>query len=795
MDVDLDRFGPAWVVVAVAVVVLASPAASAAAGSEDPLRVQLGDPDPVMVFAEGDGADELVYLDTDGNGELGTDEPVYVSPSSERVLAGSIRIANPPVGGLGSQVDVGDTDHGASVGDLAGSISYFDSNGDGSFGVTDRMFFDTSDDRQGEVDPDDLVLSGEHAGQPARSTNLDGSELTSLSTEFVWSDVHGDGSFGVGDVVLVDVGTGGRYMGPRDLALWPGQFGELAGEGDIGLVYQLTSNGAPTTFHYIDGDSDDEFDIREPVYLSRSSNEVQGSSVLIANTGGPPGATAGETGGPIGTQTQQLSGTLRFADRDGSGGLSLPDALYHERTGDQTFEASARDIVVTGPDAGTVVSGGYEHTGEGLEELEGEIRYVDLTGDDRYTGGEPVLVDADADGVLDVTEPPVGLLPSEPGLRTGILRSLNAFQQATVYAFDDADGDGALDHGEALYALPRGGTSVTEDAGRLAFPPGNLSIGSVVAPGEPDLGTTLTKLTGGLAYADGDGDGRFDLTEKAYLDGDGSASVTSGDVLFSTRNATTVIGSDAAAIGASLTDLVDQLSWLDANGDTTLSAGDILYADSNDDGFVSVGDLGFRSPVPGATLGELLSPRPPSEPSTDGEPGDGTQQPEDPDGDGVVGDTDNCPGTANPDQKDADGDGTGDACDPTPRPAQDADGDGVPDDKDNCPNTANAEQADLDEDRTGDACDGDVDGDGLTNVRERGLGTDPADADSDDDGVRDEKDNCPVTANADQADSDGDGTGDACAPEPQKVPATGPVAVLVTTVTAALGVGSARRRR
>jgi len=70
----------------------------------------------------------------------------------------------------------------------------------------------------------------------------------------------------------------------------------------------------------------------------------------------------------------------------------------------------------------------------------------------------------------------------------------------------------------------------------------------------------------------------------------------------------------------------------------------------------------------------------------------------------------------------------------------DDDNDGILDVDDNCPLTANADQADNDNDGIGDVCD----------------------TDDDNDGILDVDDNCPLTANADQADSDDDGTGDVC---------------------------------
>jgi hypothetical protein len=179
----------------------------------------------------------------------------------------------------------------------------------------------------------------------------------------------------------------------------------------------------------------------------------------------------------------------------------------------------------------------------------------------------------------------------------------------------------------------------------------------------------------------------------------------------------------------------------------------------------------------------------------------------DADGDGVCGDVDVCPGFD--DNADADGDGTPDGCDMCPDDADnDSDGDGVCigagfvtpaiGGNDNCPNTSNTGQTDSDADGVGDACDtcpndvdNDADGDGVCGDVDVCPGFDD-NADADSDGTPDgcdmcpgdptddldadgicagtgfaapatgDGDNCPNTANADQADADADGAGDAC---------------------------------
>lgn len=121
-------------------------------------------------------------------------------------------------------------------------------------------------------------------------------------------------------------------------------------------------------------------------------------------------------------------------------------------------------------------------------------------------------------------------------------------------------------------------------------------------------------------------------------------------------------------------------------------------------------------------------------------------------------------------------------------PDGDADGDGVPNRDDAFPGNP-AESADTDADGIGNNADldddndtmrdvwetrhgldpllasdaaADMDGDGLSNVNEFALGTDPNRADTDHDAQRDDTDNCPTTFNARQFDINSNGVGDEC---------------------------------
>ena len=144
--------------------------------------------------------------------------------------------------------------------------------------------------------------------------------------------------------------------------------------------------------------------------------------------------------------------------------------------------------------------------------------------------------------------------------------------------------------------------------------------------------------------------------------------------------------------------------------------------------------------------------------------------------DGVLDGADNCPKLANIDQANLDGDAFGDLCD------DDDDNDGVDDHVDDCPTGEVGWASNANSDHDGDGCrdineDFDDDEDGVFDINdlcprgpvgwvsteENDMESDGcADIDTDGDGWVDQADNCPATANANQADLDNDDVGDVC---------------------------------
>ena len=96
---------------------------------------------------------------------------------------------------------------------------------------------------------------------------------------------------------------------------------------------------------------------------------------------------------------------------------------------------------------------------------------------------------------------------------------------------------------------------------------------------------------------------------------------------------------------------------------------------------------------------------------------------------------------------------------------EDMDNDGVSDQTDNCPTTANADQLDTDADGVGDVCDNTTTVANANQLDTDGDGVgDVLDTDDDGDGVLDTQDAFPLDA-SENADTDGDGVGDSADPD------------------------------
>ncbi|MDC0108001.1 glycine-rich protein, partial [Flavobacteriaceae bacterium] len=96
---------------------------------------------------------------------------------------------------------------------------------------------------------------------------------------------------------------------------------------------------------------------------------------------------------------------------------------------------------------------------------------------------------------------------------------------------------------------------------------------------------------------------------------------------------------------------------------------------------------------------------------------------------------------------------------------EDADSDGISDQTDNCPSTANADQLDTDGDGIGDVCDNAPTVSNANQLDTDGDGVgDVSDTDDDGDGVADSEDAFPIDA-TESADTDGDGIGDSADPD------------------------------
>lgn len=592
------------------VVLLGLLAAAAPAGAQSGTFGEVVSPDDDQVVAtleDGDVPDRWVWLDRDTDDDeddYDGGQTVYLVDTSSRFSDGDVRVG-------GGQVDGRRLDDDESLESLGGSLAFLDEDGDGNFDTGDGLYYDVSEDgNRGEVSDLDIHIAG--------ASGSDEEDLDGYSGDFAFRDRDGDGAYDEDDDVYLDT-DGDDLLTAADVGIAGEHEGRVLEGSDDAVEHPLSTSPAPDRWTFVDADRDGGLDGDEAVFLSQSSSEVQVGDVRVANPiEGSVGDLIEDAGDDdVGDALESLSGQLAFFDEDGDGSLAPPDVLYLDRDRRQSGEVSAQDVRLTGPSAGQLVDSGAAELGNPLVDLDADPALDDLDGDEALTDEDRIVLDVDGDGYVsggDVElSPDLGRVVRADAPEA--IRLTKTSGAPDRLGLVDDDGDGRPDVDEALYLQADAGDVATADV-RVAYPPEG-SRGSQVRTPDPDAGHATVPVDGDLAYRDHDGDDAFGTDDVLYhdLDDGGSDDVTVGDVVLSGSRAGTVVASGHDELSSPLASFPGVLAFLDADGDDRYEIDDGLVVDTDDDGFLTAGDVWLRG---------THAPEPRQPDDSDGSTGDGT---------------------------------------------------------------------------------------------------------------------------------------------------------------------------
>lgn len=382
----------------IALALILAPAASGAIGS---FGTHVTDTDADEIYTlDTTALTSVVVIDDDGDGRPDVDEPVLLLKSGTNIHTTAVRLAYPMTSELGSQVRSGDDDAGRSGTPLSGQLAYLDMDGDQAFTPGDFLFYDLSGGHQGQVSVGDLYLTGPRAGEVVTSaSSLISRSLTTVSGTWGVDDRDGNG-FDQGDRVYIDADDDGRIsvsdvrVGVDTASL----FGTWPPVDASRITLPLSTDNPPDSFVSSDSDGDGKVDPDEPVFLSRSTSQVLGSTVRLH------GPITGEVGtlveggdSDLGFDVAEIPGTLSF---DGTGDIGADEPLIFDHDGSGSGTGNVNELILSGQEAGSLIDGASPHQGEDLSQAPGTISFLDTDGDGSFGLHDVVYLDADDDGFV-----------------------------------------------------------------------------------------------------------------------------------------------------------------------------------------------------------------------------------------------------------------------------------------------------------------------------------------------------------------------------------------------------------
>lgn len=575
------------------------------------------DDDRAVHVLEGSGVpDTWVWLDRDtedDEDEYDGGQTVYIVDTTSQISSNDIRVGS-------GQVSAETLDDDESLETLGGGLEFFDDDGDGEFDTGDGLYYDVSTDGgSGEISEDDIHIAG--------ASGSDGTDLDGYSGDIAYVDGNGNEAYGDGDDVYLD-SDGDDLLTAADVGLAGPHEGRIVEGDDEDVVHTLETSSAPDTWTFLDRDGNGILNEDEPVYLSQGSSQAQLLDVRIAN---PPEGSSGSyvlSGDEDEDDTlTSLGGGLAYYDENGDGTLTSTDTLYFDRSGSNSGVVSTLDVVLSGSDAGTLVSSDHDHQGNSLTSVTADVGYDDRDGDGTFSKDDEVYLDVDQDGYVNARD--VHLTEEigrfvQPGDDDATTRlTTNGAPDEEIFV--DDDGDGRVEAEESVY-LHTDTDQVGVASVRLAYPPTG-GLGSQVRVDDTDYGSGATRVDGSLAYRDTEDDGAFGADDTLYVDlsGSGSGDASTGDVILSGSDAGEIVTSGHDDQGLSLTSYGGAYAFVDGDGDGSYGFDDGVVLDTDDDAFLTPADVWLR----GATT-EAPSPPTDDGSSDDGDDGETDPQPQDP---------------------------------------------------------------------------------------------------------------------------------------------------------------------